>query len=278
MNDDPLDPQGDPFGPPKVPVEVQCLHCGQQYESYLIEWRVETDAAGRLAFVNLAWQRSLGRDVAAALGKPLAAFFVAEDRPAWERLLQTPAAFPDPAPMCELRIKREDDSLMWVEVTISPSENGGWVGSLREITERKESDATIRRLAMIAARTDNAVILTGPDGCIQWVNDGFTRTTGYTLAEVIGQKPGQLLQGPRTNPRTVALIRECLARGEGFSVELLNYHRNGSQHWLAIEVQPIYDENGRLANFMAIETDITSRRQAQRWLAAQYQVSRILVE
>jgi hypothetical protein len=48
MSDNPLDPAGDPFGPPEVSVEVECLHCGQQYQSHLIEWRIETDAGGNL--------------------------------------------------------------------------------------------------------------------------------------------------------------------------------------------------------------------------------------
>jgi len=47
MSDNPLDPSGDPFGPPEVSVEVQCLHCGEQYDSYRIEWRVKTDADGK---------------------------------------------------------------------------------------------------------------------------------------------------------------------------------------------------------------------------------------
>ena len=47
MTHDPLDPKGDPFGPPEVSVEVECLHCGRQYDSYLIEWRIETDADGK---------------------------------------------------------------------------------------------------------------------------------------------------------------------------------------------------------------------------------------
>lgn len=46
MDYDPLDSQGDPFKPPAIPIEVQCVHCGREYESYLIEWRVETDADG----------------------------------------------------------------------------------------------------------------------------------------------------------------------------------------------------------------------------------------
>lgn len=48
MSDNPLDPTGDPFGPPEVSVEVECLHCGQQYQSHLIEWRIETSADGDL--------------------------------------------------------------------------------------------------------------------------------------------------------------------------------------------------------------------------------------
>jgi hypothetical protein len=43
---DPLDSQADPFRPPEVPIEVSCLHCGREYDSYLIEWRVETGADG----------------------------------------------------------------------------------------------------------------------------------------------------------------------------------------------------------------------------------------
>jgi hypothetical protein len=44
---DPLDPAGDPFGPPAVPTMVGCIHCGQEYDSYRIEWRIEPDADGR---------------------------------------------------------------------------------------------------------------------------------------------------------------------------------------------------------------------------------------
>ena len=43
---DPLDPKNDPFGPPAIPTLVACIHCGEEYESYRIEWRIETDVAG----------------------------------------------------------------------------------------------------------------------------------------------------------------------------------------------------------------------------------------
>jgi hypothetical protein len=47
-SDNPLDPAGDPFGPPALSTLVACLHCGQDYDSYRIEWRIETDADGKL--------------------------------------------------------------------------------------------------------------------------------------------------------------------------------------------------------------------------------------
>jgi hypothetical protein len=46
MNFDPLDASADPFKPPAIPTGVACLHCGREYESYLIEWRMGTAADG----------------------------------------------------------------------------------------------------------------------------------------------------------------------------------------------------------------------------------------
>jgi PAS domain S-box-containing protein len=122
-------------------------------------------------------------------------------------------------------------------------------------------------LALVAARTDNAVILTDPQGRIEWVNEGFSRLTGYTLAEVRGQKPGALLQGPGTSADTVRHMRESLARGWGFTAEVLNYSREQRPYWVHIEVQPLYDEQGQLTHFMAIERDITQRREMEQKLA-----------
>lgn len=148
----------------------------------------------------------------------------------------------------------------------------------RLIEALAEAEVLNRRLAAVAAHTSNGVILTDANGLTQWVNDGFTRITGYSFADVEGRKPGDVLQGPETDPSTVKHMQRCLARREGFKVELLNYHRSGRKIWLEIEVQPILDEQGRLTSFMAIETDITSRRQSQLRLAAQYLTSRILAD
>lgn len=118
------------------------------------------------------------------------------------------------------------------------------------------------QLAQIVARTTNAVILTDALGRVEWVNDGFTRITGYGLDDVRGRKPGDVLQGSGTDPATVERMHASLLRGEGFRERILNYHRNGDPCWLDIEVQPIRDKGG-ITGFMAIESDITDRKRAE---------------
>ena len=132
------------------------------------------------------------------------------------------------------------------------------------------------KLAMVAARTDNAVILTDAEGRIQWVNDGFTRLSGFSLDDAKGRSPGSLLQGPQTDASTVKMMRESIRRGEGFKTEVLNYHKHGHKYWIQIEAQPVRDAQGRLINFMAIESDITQRIRIDQRRAVQYEIARLL--
>ncbi|MBI3886245.1 MAG: CHASE domain-containing protein [Opitutae bacterium] len=123
------------------------------------------------------------------------------------------------------------------------------------------------KLAIVASHTSNAVIMADALGRIEWVNAAFTRITGYPLGEVKGRVPGSFLQGPDTDPATVATMREGLRTGRGFRVEILNYAKDRRPFWLEIEVQPLRDGCGELSGFMAIENDITERRRFEAELA-----------
>lgn len=131
----------------------------------------------------------------------------------------------------------------------------------------RQSEAEARLLSLVASRTDNAVIIADSLGRVEWVNEGFTRITGYRLAEMRGRTPGSVLQGPASDPETVAYMRGRIARGENFRCEIINYTKAGTPYWIAIEGQPIMDEGTRTLRFMALETDITQRKQAQQALA-----------
>ncbi len=133
-------------------------------------------------------------------------------------------------------------------------------------------------LALIAERTDNAVVLTDPAGKIVWVNAGFTRLTGYALEEVAGRSPGSVLQGPETDAATVAYMHSQLAKGEGFKVEIINYTKAGRKYWLASEVQPIRDDAGRVTHFMAIQSDISERKNSEQLLLKTTALQRAMLE
>lgn len=118
----------------------------------------------------------------------------------------------------------------------------------------------VRTLAMVAEKTDNLVIITDPRGFIEWVNQGFERTTGYTLEETLGKRPGQLLQGQETCKDTVKLIGNAIAEQRPITTEILNFSKSGRPYWLHINIQPIFDEGGELLHFVAIELDLTEQK------------------
>ena len=171
------------------------------------------------------------------------------------------------------RIRTRTGAERWISESsvVVEDEQGrpvGTIGILMDITRRKQIEARLRaseenakRLALVASRTDNAVILTDIHRRIEWVNEGFTRLTGYSLEEVRGRVPGHLLQGSAADPATVEYMRGELARGKGFRCEIQNQAKDGRVYWLTIEVQPIHDEQGRHTGYMAIESDITARKQ-----------------
>ncbi len=119
-----------------------------------------------------------------------------------------------------------------------------------------------RLLAEVAYRTHHAVAITDSQQRLVWINPAFTQITGYHMDEIRGKKPGQILQGPETDPKTIAYMRQCLSENRYFEVEILNYRKNGEPYWSKIEVQPIITENG-LTNYMAIYEDITESRKQE---------------
>lgn len=146
---------------------------------------------------------------------------------------------------------------------------------LRPYTRRARREAEqLRMLSLVARHTDNAVIITDRNGRIEWVNEGFTRISGYTLDEVRGRKPGEFLQGPETDPATVARIRQALDNGEAVKAEIVNYTKQGRPYWLALNISPVYDDQHNLIRFIAIESDITQQKEMERMLRAALKESR----
>ncbi|OAV44373.1 PAS domain-containing protein [Lewinella sp. 4G2] len=100
-----------------------------------------------------------------------------------------------------------------------------------------------------------ATILTDAKQSILWVNKDFEYITGYELHEVLGMKPGQVLQGPGTEPDVVESIRKGLASRESFKETITNYRKNGEPYLCRLVIHPIFDKHDELVNFLAFEVD-----------------------
>ncbi|MBC7771728.1 MAG: PAS domain S-box protein [Pyrinomonadaceae bacterium] len=118
------------------------------------------------------------------------------------------------------------------------------------------------RIGQLARRTSTAVIMTDPEGRTEWMNEGFVRLTGYTLPEMIGRKPGDVLHGVHTDMAEVARVSAAIKARVAITSELINYHKSGREYVTRIEIQPLWDGDAKLSGFMAIQNDVTAARLA----------------
>ncbi len=118
-------------------------------------------------------------------------------------------------------------------------------------------------LSLVARYTTNAVVITDAKGRIEWINDGFTNLTYYTLAECIGKKPGYFLQGPLTSLETQKNISRQLRENKPFRETILNYRKDGSTYWVELQISPVFDENGVIKKYVSVESDITEKRERE---------------
>lgn len=132
---------------------------------------------------------------------------------------------------------------------------------LEKLVEERTSQ--VQRLALVAQKTQNAVIIANELGEAVWANDAFVKITGYEVEELIGKKPGSLLQGPKTDPATVKLIGEAIRAKKPFEGDIYNYNKTGQGYWLNLSIAPIIGKNDDFQGFIAIESDITQSKLQQ---------------
>jgi PAS domain S-box-containing protein len=222
---------------------------------------IETGPDGRLVFLNRAWETLTGRVSAECLGHPAGDFFPAERRADVERVLADHAAEHQEL---TTRLEHANGRSVHVLLTTSPISRGGVVAVLRDITREHEYQEELRKLSIVASSTSNIVIITDADGAIDWVNPAFEDRTGYTLDEVRGRTPGSILQGADTDPDAVDRIRAAICEQRPVSEELLNYSRSGTPYWVTLNLTPVFDVNGVLERFIAVQADITERKRIER--------------
>jgi PAS domain S-box-containing protein len=99
-----------------------------------------------------------------------------------------------------------------------------------------------------------------PDNPVIFVNNSFCRLTGYAREEILGRNC-RFLQGPQTDPATVARIRHAVAEARSLEIDIRNHRRDGEPFWNRLLMAPVRDADGELAYFFASQVDVTLERE-----------------
>lgn len=127
--------------------------------------------------------------------------------------------------------------------------------------DEKEKEEQLKVLSSIAEKNINAVIICDKEGGIEWVNDSFKEMSGFSKEELLGKKPGHLLQGPETDKETIVYLANQIKKGLPFNCEIINYSKKKTKYWVRIQGQALHNKNGEVFKFFAIEEDITLEKE-----------------
>lgn len=142
------------------------------------------------------------------------------------------------------------------------------VGTVYDISFRKHAEKQLRMLSAAVDQSPVSVVMTDPDGNIEYVNATFSELTGYAAEEVIGQNP-RILQGGNIPRETYESLWQAILSGGKWHGELQNRKKNGELYWEDVLIAPIKDESQTVTHFLGIKKDITEHKSAQNLMQVQ---------
>ena len=132
-------------------------------------------------------------------------------------------------------------------------------------SRRSINEERLRLLESVVVNANDAVLITEaepvdlPGPKIVYANAAFTRTTGYSLEDVLGQTP-RILQGPGTDDHARKRLKTALKRWKPIEVELLNYRKDGQPFWVELSIVPVADEKGWFTHWVSVQRDVSERK------------------
>lgn len=138
-----------------------------------------------------------------------------------------------------------------------------WTLAITQYRADRRAGALQDQLAMMAAvaqHTGNPVIVTGPGRRVVWVNESFSRVTGYSSAEALGRNPAELVRSPLADPAELARLDEAISNRSGIDIEVLHRYKDGRDRWVRLLLSPRQDvEEGFVSVLVDIDEQVLTR-------------------
>lgn len=223
---------------------------------------------GIFTYASPSWTKLYGHEVCETIGRSFTDFVHSDDIERCFAALRATVEQGNSVPQVEHRIRHKDGSWFWsnTRANLDPR-NGEIVLTSHDITQRKIDEEKLRELALVASKTTEMIIISDANGIITWVNEAFENRSEYKLAEVVGKKPSELVQGPETDRETRTRIGRAIRDKLPVHESILNYSKSGIKYWIDLNLNPVIDDHGKCTNFIAVMRDITVFKEAHEELS-----------
>lgn len=138
----------------------------------------------------------------------------------------------------------------------------GVIAAFSDITARKQAEERLRLQSAALEAAANAIVITDLDGVIQWTNPAFTRLTGYSIEEAIGQNP-RILKSGKHDTEFYKNLWQTVLSGKVWRSELINKRKDGSLYTEEMTITPVRNGQGKITHFIAIKQDVSARKEAE---------------
>lgn len=232
---------------------------------------IELDRQGNIMQLNQLAHQVFGNGRIVTANQPVGNLVPLEDCPLFHESLQLLLSG-NKVEELELYLPLQE---FWFAIQLTPSVRGVHV-YFRDITAAKKQASLLQLFESVITRSADSILITSaepinqPGPQIVYVNEAFTRMTGYLPEEVLGLTP-RILQGPETSRKELDRLKEALTQWKPVEVELVNYKKNKEEFWVSISVVPVCDEKGWFTHWISIQRDITDRKREEALLKGKNQ-------
>jgi len=165
--------------------------------------------------------------------------------------------------------KGKDGNSIWFENSLNFAKIGDKERVLvfgRHIDDRIKFERERERLLSAIEQAGEVIVITNPDGTIQYANPAFEKTTGYSAEEARGQNP-RILKSGKQDEVFYRQLWETITAGDTWQGRLVNRRKDGSLYTEEATISPVFDGQGNITNFVAVKRDITSELELENRLA-----------